>query len=208
MPISKDREYRNTQPIVPEERKEGAEPTYIVEGYASTFDPYLLYEWDGDQYFERIEPTAFESTDTSDIIMQYDHAGMVMARTSNNTLSVYTDDHGLKVRADLSKTAQARDLYEAIAAGLITKMSFAFTVDAEEFDEATNTRVIQHIKKLYDVSAVSYPANPGTEIGRTARMALDGVITAREQERLLKARREKQLKTLELRLRTMEGEKS
>lgn len=159
---------------------------YYVEGYASTFDdPYVLFEdFDGNEYREIIAPTAFADADMTDVIMQFDHSGKVLARMSNGTLIVEPDEHGLFVAADLSGSQAARDLYEEIANGLITRMSWAFMIAADEYDRETRTTTITRVKKVYDVSAVSLPADPNTEI--SARNLLDGVI---EQSRKEFARR-------------------
>lgn len=177
MPICKEREYRAMAVTLPNEEE------YIVEGYATTFDdPYVLFS-DGDRDFsEVVDRHALEGTDISDVIFQYDHSGMVYARTKNDTLQLSTDEHGLKIRADLGSTEASRQMYEAISAGLVDQMSFAFVVDGEDYDKNTRTRTITHIKKLYDVSAVSIPANPGTEI--SARSAFEGYIEAERLEEL------------------------
>lgn len=153
---------------------------YYVEGYASTFnDPYPIYsDFAGNEYYEIISPDAFSETDMSDVIMQFDHAGRVFARMSNNTLIVEPDEHGLFIAADLSSTQAARDLYEEIKSGLITRMSWAFSIAADEYDRDARTTTITRVKKIFDVSAVSLPADPNTEI--SARNLLDGAI---EQER-------------------------
>ena len=160
------------------------ESDYYVEGYATTFDdPYVLYECDGVQYKEVIDRHALDGADLSDVIMQFDHAGRVFARTGkSNTLIVEPQDRGLFMAADLSRTEQARSMHEDIAAGLVTKMSWAFTVQEDSYDRETRTRRILKIKKVYDVSAVSFPANPSTEL--SARSWLDGVIEAEKAERL------------------------
>lgn len=142
--------------------------------YATTFNaPYLLYEFeDGTKIYERIDAHALDSADMSDVIMQYDHEGRVFARQSNNTLILEPDVKGLFVAADLSRTDLARGLYQDISAGMITKMSWAFTVAEESYDRETHTRTILKIKKVYDVSAVSIPANNDRlipEIGRIVR---------------------------------------
>lgn len=159
---------------------------YYVEGYASTFDdPYVLFEdFDGNEYREIIAPTAFADADMTDVIMQFDHSGKVLARMSNGTLIVEPDEHGLFVAADLSGSQAARDLYEEITNRLITRMSWAFMIAADEYDRETRTTTITRVKKVYDVSAVSLPADPNTEI--SARNLLDGVI---EQSRKEFARR-------------------
>lgn len=189
MPICKEREYRTMAVTLPIEEE------YIVEGYATTFnDPYVLFS-DGDRDFsEVVDSRALEGTDMRDVIFQYDHSGMVYARTKNDTLQLFTDEHGLKVRADLSKTEASRQMYEAISAGLVDQMSFAFTVDGEDYDKNTRTRTITHIKKLYDVSAVSIPANPGTEI--SARSAFEGYIEAERLEELQAEKRREQIQRI------------
>ena len=110
MAIKDNREYRNIPMHNFETRKakEGKEPSYIVEGYASTFDEYVLFEYDGIQYKEQILPEAFEDCDMSDVIFCKDHRGTVFARTRNHLLELSIDDHGLFTRTDLSKTASAR----------------------------------------------------------------------------------------------------
>ena len=160
------------------------ETEFYVEGYATTFEqPYVLYEVDGVQYKEVIDRRALDGADLSDVIMQYNHGGRVFARTGrSNTLLVEADSHGLFVAADLSKTEQARSMYEDISAGLITKMSWSFVVREDSYDRATHTRRILSIRKVYDTSAVSRPANPATLI--SARSYFDGVIEAERQERL------------------------
>ena len=192
MPIRNDREYRKAEPFKAEE------DSYIVEGYASTFAPYTLW-FEGDtEIREQIDPHAFDEADMSDVIMQYDHQGRVFARVSNNTLDISTDDHGLKVRADLSKTESARQLYEEIKSGMITQMSFAFSIQEDAYDKKEHLRTVTKIRKLYDVSAVSIPANPGTEI--SARSFAEGVIEQERLERAAAEERERKIQILKLRL--------
>lgn len=192
MPIRNDREYRKAEPFKAEE------DSYIVEGYASTFAPYTLW-FEGDtEIREQIDPHAFDEADMSDVIMQYDHQGRVFARVSNNTLDISTDDHGLKIRADLSKTESARQLYEEIKSGMITQMSFAFSIQEDAYDKKEHLRTVTKIRKLYDVSAVSIPANPGTEI--SARSFAEGVIEQERLERAAAEERERKIQILKLRL--------
>ena len=202
MPICKDREYR-TLVSFGAEKKDDDKESYKVSGYASTFDTYTLFEVDGIEYKERIDSHAFDNADMSDVIMQYDHAGRVFARTSNGTLNVSVDEHGLKIEADLSTTEASRELYDEIASGLVIKMSFAFKVAEEHYDSNSHTRVVDKISKVYDVSAVSIPANPDTEI--FARSAFfDGVIKRERAERLEQKRKENEKRKLKLRLHLME----
>lgn len=166
---------------------------YYVEGYATTFDdPYIMFEWDGVKYYERIAADALNGADMSDVIFQYNHAGKVFARISNNTLGVEPVKRGLFVFADLSKSQAAKELHEEIRNGLITKMSWAFTVAEDSYNKDTHTRTIMKIKKVFDVSAVSIPANGNTDI--SARSYFDGVIEREKAERL--ERRRKILKIL------------
>ena len=126
----------------------------------------------------------------SDIIMQYDHEGKVMARKSNQTLIVEPNEDGLFICADLSKSSASKELYEEISNELVTRMSWAFTVAEDSYDRDTRTRIILKVKKVYDVSAVSIPANQDT--GISARSYLNGVIEVEKQELL--ERRKKLLK--------------
>lgn len=165
-----------------------------VEGYATTWEPYELYEFDGIKYYERIDRNALLEADFSDVIFQYDHSGKVYARNSNNTLLLEADDHGLLICADLSKSASARDMYDEILSGLVTRMSWAFIVSEDSYDRDTRTRTILKVKKVYDVSAVSIPANNQTEI--SARSFFEGVIEKEKREALERRRRQLKLKLL------------
>lgn len=184
--INNGREYRAMQ-------MEANTESTTVEGYATTFNqPYRLYAVDGVDVYEQVAPTAFEETDMNDVIMQYDHAGRVFARLSNGTLHLTTDEHGLRVSADLGGTEIGRQLYEEIKGGYTNKMSFGFTVTdsvVEEFDRGY-IRTINRIGKLYDVSAVSLPANDYTEI--SAKRNIDGAINELVTERLQAEKREEE----------------
>lgn len=201
--IDSGREYRRMEiraKEVDDQTKEGCK----VDGYASTFnEPYELWTFDGYTVREQIDPHAFDECDMSDVIMQYDHQGRVFARNSNGTLQIKTDEHGLYMEADLSGTEIGRQLFEEIKGGYTTKMSFGFTVDEDKREITENVadgtvdvlRTITKIRKLYDVSAVSLPANDGTEI--SARSYSDGVIAELEAERLQrKAKEEARAKAL------------
>lgn len=184
MPFKNDREYRSMTmtPVENEEVK--------VRGYATTFDdPYVLYSDRDLVVREVIDHDALMDADMSDVILQFDHEGRVFARTSNNTLTIVPDAHGLAIEADLSGTDIGRELYQEIKGGYITKMSWAFVVDADEWTSEKapdgrdlETRKITRVRKVYDVSAVSLPANDATDI--SARSLTDGVIRRLEAERL------------------------
>lgn len=161
---------------------------YYVEGFATTFNkPYVMFECDGVKYYEVIDRNALVGADMSDVIMQFDHSGMVfarnkMAKNKPPSLLLEPQESGLFVAANLSLTDEAKRLYANIDEGLIYKMSWAFTVAEEAYNKDTHTRTILKIKKVYDVSAVSYPANGDTDI--SARSYFDGVIEREQQERL------------------------
>ena len=193
--MKQDREYRSMElRVLPLDGVE--EPSYMVEGYASTYEPYKLLTIDDVDYYERIEPTAFEGADLTDVVFRVDHEGRVYARTSAGTVQLWHDEHGLGQRTDLSKTQAARELFADIEAGNYPKMSFAFTVAEDHFDKATHTRVIDRIAKVFDVSPVSFPANPTTELSVSTRDYFNGVIEAEKAERLEREKREHQKKKI------------
>lgn len=176
MPKVKEREYRSLNLLEPSKRLNSE---FYVEGIAATYEPYELYEVDGVKYYEKIDRNAFVNTDMSDVILQYDHKGRVLARQSNGTLIVEPQEKGLFVAADLSTSNASKELYQDIASGLVTRMSWAFTVAEDYFDRETRTRVISKVKKIYDCSAVSIPQNPETEI--SARSYFNGEIEKEKQ---------------------------
>lgn len=198
--ISSGREYRKMTEM--EVRvADNTDEEYVVEGYATVFDtPYTLYDWGDYIVNEQIDSRAFDECDMSDVIMQYDHAGRVFARVSNKTLALEVDKKGLYIRANLGGTEEGRKLYDEIKGGYTTRMSFGFTVGADErtisddYDTNVTTvlRKITKISKLYDVSAVSLPANDATEI--SARSFCDGVIEKLKAERLEQRASENMLK--------------
>ena len=189
MPIKPEREYRSLELRVAEQ---GEEKNYIVDGYATTFDePYELYRDGKYIVMEKVDRHAFEDTYMDDVIFQYNHSGMVYARTRNKTLRLEENDHGLKVTADLGSTEASRGVWDAIDKGLIDRMSFAFTVTGDSYEEEEQengdiilTRTIKKIGRLYDVSAVSFPANEGTSISARTKELCDGEIAKFEAERL------------------------
>lgn len=194
--LNDGREYRS---IVMEAR----EDNMTVEGYATTFNqPYLLWN-DGEiRVYEQIASGAFDACDMADVIMQYNHQGRVFARTRNNTLQLTIDSVGLKIRALLQGTDLGRQVYEEVKGGYTDKMSMGFRVEEDERVETRDpssgiwiiTRTIKKVKKLYDVSAVSMPANDMTSI--SARMLADGAIEEAAAERLRRDTQRQKIKTM------------
>jgi HK97 family phage prohead protease len=192
--IKDEMQVRALQVFAPAQETKRLESDYYVEGYAARYEPYVLYDTPDGPIYERFERGCFDNCDMSDIIFQLNHQGTVMARQSNGSLIVEVDDVGLFTAADLGRTEAARRLYEEIDAGMITKMSWGFILGEYYYDEATRTIVHTHVKKIFDVSAVSIPANNNTEIN--ARSWADGVIdlAARSEAELDERRRRLRLK--------------
>ena len=192
--LKNEMQIRALQVFAPAPEAKRIDSNYYVEGYAARYEPYVLFELDDDPIYERFERGCFDGCDMSDIIFQLNHQGTVMARQSNGSLIVEPDEVGLFTAADLGRTEAARRLYEEISAGMITKMSWGFIVGEYYFDSASRTIVHTKVKKIFDVSAVSIPANNNTEIN--ARSWADGVIdlAARSEAELDERRRRLRLK--------------
>jgi HK97 family phage prohead protease len=211
MPTKLDkREYRRIDATEMETRR-GESGEMIVEGYATTFNmPYRLMGDDKVTVNEQVDRDAFRETDMSDVIMQYDHEGRVFARVANGTLQLEEDDHGLKIRANLGGTEIGRQLFEEIDGGYTNKMSFGFTVKEDRKERSkdaegrvTILRTITKIGKLFDVSAVSLPANDATEI--SSRTISDGLIAEAQEE--IRAEEERQRRIGEIR-KLLRGEQT
>lgn len=189
MPRLKEREYRE-MPLMATRAQGTENQDYIVDGYATTFEPYVLYEYpDGEKIYESFSAECFKDCDMSDVIFQFNHEGRVFARQSNDTLKLDVDEHGLRVEADLGSTSSSRSMYEDIESGLVTKMSWGFVPGEYYYERKTHTIVHTKVKKIFDVSAVSIPANSDTNIN--ARSFADGVIgnMIRESDRAEKRKR-------------------
>lgn len=192
--LPETRQYRNFSVSNFQARDDVAEAngeqSYHVRGYFCTFsEPYELYP----DYFEEIDPRAFDGCDMSDVILQVNHDGHVYARNRNNSLNISVDAHGGICDADLSGSKQGREeLYESIANGLVDRMSFGFTIADDGFEYTVDGEGVYHtritkINKLYDVSAIEgFPANDGTEI--SARSLRDSLIEATQKKRELEER--------------------
>ena len=192
--LKNERQVRALQVFAPAPEAKRLDSSYYVEGYAARFEPYVLFEDEGGPIYERFERDCFAGCDMSDIIFQLNHQGTVMARQSNGSLIVEVNEDGLFTAADLGRTEAARRLYEEISTGMITKMSWGFILGDYYYDQDTRTIVHKTVKKIFDVSAVSIPANQNTEIN--ARSWADGVIdlAARSEAELDERRRRLRLK--------------
>jgi uncharacterized protein len=145
----------------------------IVEGYAIVFDQETLIGDSEYGFIEVINKSALESANLQDVPLKYNHTDnrLILARTRNGSLTFTIDDYGLKIRAELIDTQSNRDVYKSIVAGLLDKMSFAFTVKSQSWDRSGKVpkRNITQIDRLYDVSVVDLPAYEGTSIDALAR---------------------------------------
>lgn len=170
----------------------------IVEGYAVVFDSPATHG-----FTEIIDRNAFNGCDMKDVPLKYNHddSHLILARTRNNSLSLSIDDKGLLIRAELINTTSNVDIYKSIQAGLLDKMSFAFTVEEEKWDLSTDTRTILKIDRLYDVSVVDTPFYDTTSIYARALSTLDS-----EKKKLdnLRAKRELSKRKLLLNLKIKE----
>lgn len=191
--LKSDRQIRTQELFAPASTKR-IDSNHYVEGYAARYEPYVLYETDEGPIYERFERGCFDNCDLSDVIYQLNHQGTVMARQSNGSLIVEPDELGLFIAADLGRTEAARRHYEEISAGMITKMSWGFILGDYYYDRESRTIVHKTVKKIFDVSGVSIPANQNTEIN--ARSWGDGVIdlAARSEAELDDRRRRLRLK--------------
>ena len=161
----------------------------IVQGQAVTFESEtVLFKCGNTEYKEVIDRNAFNETDMTDVIFNYNHGGKVVARTRNNTLKLSIDSNGLNIEARLDGTEEGRRLYEEIKGGYIDRMSFCFIVKEESYNQETHTWRVLKIDKLYDVSAVDFPAYDTTSISaRSSRLA----VAEKEQKALERAQLQK-----------------
>lgn len=178
-----------------ETRNEDEKESMVIEGYAIVFNQETLIGDAEYGFIEIIDKNALNGANLKDVPLKYNHTDnhLILARTRNGSLTFTIDDYGLKIRADLIDTQSNRDVYKSIVAGLLDKMSFAFTVKSQSWDRSGDIpkRVITEIDRLYDVSVVDLPAYEGTSIEALARSleiadaelrALDNVKTEQLKE--------------------------
>lgn len=152
----------------------------VIEGYPIVYDQIADIGW----FREKIaRGAATNALKTSDEFVLFNHdPNFPLARRSNGSLEVTEDDHGVKIKADLSKSARGREVHEMVKAGLIDKMSFAFSTEKESWEYSkdknqSDLRTVEEFRELYDYSPVTYPAYKQTEL--QARSAQD-VFDSRE----------------------------
>ena len=195
--IQNGQQYRNMELRAISDKDDKKE--YRVSGYSTMFNqPFVLYrdKWDGQEIEvrEQVDSHAFDEADMSDVIFNLNHEGRVFARLSNNTLKLNIEEKGLHVDAYLGGTEEGRKIHEEIEGGYLTKMSYRFSVEDDKWEEFTEgekrvyLRTITKMRKLYDVSVVSIPADDHTSI--SARSVFDGVIGKLQAERLSAEKKE------------------
>ena len=139
----------------------------VIEGYAAVFGSETLIGTEERGFYEEIDSRAFEGADMRDVCLRYNHSDgfAILARTRNKSLTLTPDEKGLFVRAELLDTQDGVDMFKRIKAGLIDKMSFAFTVKDEQVREGrTPHRIIKRFDRIFDVSVVDTPAYEDTSI--------------------------------------------
>lgn len=181
-------------------RDSGDDNIITLEGYASTFEQYDMYGGPANGgWIEQLDPRAFERTlkEKPDLHLLINHAGMPLARTKSGTLQLSTDDHGLKVVAQLDRRdPEVQALAVKMERGDLDEMSFAFRVKGQKWEatdefpedpEALRTITEVSLHKG-DVSVVNWGANPTTSAGiRSASDALRYLADCDESE-LVEAR--------------------
>lgn len=168
-----------------EVRAEGDEN--IIEGVAAVVNRETDLGW----FTERIEPGAFDSVMEDDVVALFNHdPNYPLARTSAGNLELFLNDNGdLGYRFKVPNTTVGRDLAENIRSGVVSKSSFAFTIEEDEWEYkrgsgAGDLRKIKKLKRLYDVSPVTYPAYNDTSV---AARSLENVKKPNEEFRKAKA---------------------
>lgn len=177
------REIRHGAPLTRAQGNSGR-----VEGVAVVFDEWTSI---GGYFEERVAPGALDGRLSDDVVFLLNHAGMPLARTASGTLELEITPRGLVARTTLDPSAPlAADVLSAIGRGDLAAMSFAFTVAREEWDETGDTprRTILEVGRLYDVSVVTEPAYPTTEIGLRSLQAARAARAPRDLAGLVRRR--------------------
>ena len=186
------------------EFKESEDNKMVLEGYALVFNQETLIGDEENGFIESIDRNALANANLKDVPMKYNHndSFLIIARTRNNSLQLMVDEIGLKVRAELIDTESNKDIYKMVRAGLLDKMSFAFTVSSQKIDRSGNIpkRTITGIDRLYDVSVVDLPAYDQTSIVVGRSLALvDTELKAMDME---KAKKEAEILKLKIHIKT------
>lgn len=155
--LEKETRLASIKDFVIEQRADDESGAMKASGYPVVFDEETFIGFDGQGFYESIDPKAFENADMSDVCLRYNHSYnfMIMSRTRNNSLRLTVDETGLFMDSDLIPTSFNKDMYIATRAGLLTEGSFAFTVRKDEKEKRSDGyihRRILEVGKLFDVS--------------------------------------------------------
>lgn len=150
-------------------KADDGKPSRTITGYASKFETWSepIYGW----FKEQIARGAFDKTDMSDVVMVFNHdISGILARTTSGTLKLSVDKVGLRFEFEAPETTLGNDMLELVGRGDISKCSFKFVVETDEWRYADkengleyDERTVKAIARLYDVSLVTYPAYKDTE---------------------------------------------
>lgn len=162
-------------------------------------------------YSEIIEAGALDNTDLKDIplLVNHDDDMIPVARSRNNnensTMQFVVTDSGMEIRADLDteNNMDSRALYSAAKRKDISGMSFAFTVDEDRWEDVDTdhpTRHILSIKKIFEVSAVTFPAYEATSLEARSANELDSLKAALESVRAEKRKADATIKRKKIKL--------
>lgn len=163
-----------------------------LTGLAVVFNQATDLGW----YTEVIDAHALDETDLRDVrfLVNHNTSGIPLARSRNNnensTMQLSVTEDGLRIRVDLDteNNAEARTLYSAVLRGDISGMSFMFTVESAQWDGLDTDhpkRTVMRIGKVFEVSAVTWPAYESTNI-EAASEALESAKETLESARRLK----------------------
>lgn len=169
------------------EMRDNADGSITLDGYASITDaPYEVSDFLGD-YTETIARGAFGKTlqERADVRLLVNHAGVPLARTKSGTLTLTEDAHGLRSVATLdASNPTVQEVRSAMSRGDLDQMSFAFRATRQDWNADYSARTINELR-LYDVSIVTYPANPATTVG--LRSMLDESFDPKDPEQVQRA---------------------
>lgn len=179
-----------------------------IEGYAAVFNSESEdFGW----FVEEIAPGAFDDVLGNDVRALFNHDNnLILARTTSKTLEISVDERGLKYKFEAPNTSVGNDLLESIRRGDVSQSSFGFTVADAKWEDLEmmkdgkkwfkTKRTILKLERLYDVSPVTFPAYPDTDVAlrsfeaRKVEASNDKTTIAIEQDRLTRALRISELK--------------
>lgn len=218
-----DREIRSLEFDIQAQDRDDADRRGRITGTPIVFDQVTDLGW----YQETIARGALDNCDLRDVrfLVGHNTSGIPLARSRNNngssTMQLSVTERGMEIRVDLDidGNPEAKSLYSAIKRGDITGMSFAFIVDKERWDDIDTDcpkRTILSIRKVFEVSAVTFPAYEGTDIQAASegdpldsvRASLESARKQAEEDRAREASQERRRALMEWLSKYEQEEKS